>query len=247
MLPAGRVSHSPAIAEAGLRPRAAITNVGPSLRGPGRALTPGGDASNRSDPMLNRFDPHLWRTMPTEYGLVLPRAPASLEPSTGGSPFAEGASGLGAHGLIRWAWMPSSRLWGMDHPRPLVQRGGDQAGAPAPDQTLNAKPRHGAPSAYVKVRPVRVSLHSRFDLIFANRACASAMMRTTAVAMFARPRGSGLVTLDAAGHVISTAGGLSAGRINSIRTVSPLGVIWPAANSMRDDVDTAGSFRSRPR
>lgn len=147
MLPAGRVSHSPAIAEAGLRPRAAITNVGPSLRGPGRALTPGGDASNRSDPMLNRFDPHLWRTMPTEYGLVLPRAPASLEPSTGGSPFAEGASGLGAHGLIRWAWMPSSRLWGMDHPRPLVQRGGDQAGAPAPDQTLNAKPRHGAPSA----------------------------------------------------------------------------------------------------
>jgi hypothetical protein len=103
------------------------------------------------------------------------------------------------------------------------------------------------PKAYVKVRPVRVSLHSRFDLIFANRACASAMMRTTAVAMFARPRGSGLVTLDAAGHVISTAGGLSAGRINSIRTVSPLGVIWPAANSMRDDVDTAGSFRSRPR
>src|SRR4029453_17561536 len=103
------------------------------------------------------------------------------------------------------------------------------------------------PKAYVKVRPVRVSLHSRFDLIFANRACASAMMRTTAVAMFVRPRGSGLVTLDAAGHVISTAGGLSAGRINSIRTVSPLGVIWPAANSMRDDVDTAGSFRSRPR
>jgi hypothetical protein len=54
-----------------------------------------------------------------------------------------------------------------------------------------------------------------------------------------------LVTLDAAGQVISTAGRLSAGRINSIRTVVSLGVIWPAANSMRnDDVDTAGPFRS---
>jgi hypothetical protein len=49
-----------------------------------------------------------------------------------------------------------------------------------------------------------------------------------------------LVTLGAAGQVINTAGGLPTGRINSIRTVSPLGVIWPAANSMRDDVDTAG-------
>jgi hypothetical protein len=66
------------------------------------------------------------------------------------------------------------------------------------------------------------------------------MMRTTAVAKFAGPRGSALVTLDAAGQVTCTAGGLSAGRINSIRSVSPLGVIWPAANSMRDDVDTAG-------
>lgn len=78
--------------------------------------------------------------------------------------------------------------------------------------------------------------------ILVSRACASAMMRTTAVAMFARARGSALVTLDAAGQVISTAGGLSAGRINSIRIVSPLGVICPAANSMRDDMDTAGAL-----
>jgi hypothetical protein len=28
--------------------------------------------------------------------------------------------------------------------------------------------------------------------------------------------------------------------------VSPVGVIWPAANSMRDDVDTAGSIRRGP-
>jgi hypothetical protein len=187
--------------------------------------------------------------MPTEYGLVLPRAPGSLEPSTGGSPFAERASGLGTHGLIRWAWMPSSRLWSMNiHARLYSEEGIRLALQRLTKPSMpNRDMERRVPKAYVKMRPVRVSLHSRFYLIFANRACASAMMRTTAVAMFARPRGSGLVTLDAAGHVISTAGGLSAGRINSIRTVSPLGVIWPAANSMRDDVDTAGSFRSRPR
>jgi hypothetical protein len=65
--------------------------------------------------------------------------------------------------------------------------------------------------------------------------------------MLASPLGSVLVTLGAAGQMISTAGGLPAGLISSTRSVSPLGVIWPAANSMRDDVDTAGSFRSRPR
>jgi hypothetical protein len=130
-------------------PGAAITNVGPSLRCPGRSWRPAPTLPAHSDSMVNRFDRHLWRTMPTDDGY-------------------------------------------------------------------------------------------RFDLIFASRACASAMMRTTAV--FARPRGSALVTLDAAGQVISTAGRLSAGRINSIRTVSPLGVIWPAANSMGDDVDKAGSF-----
>jgi hypothetical protein len=48
-----------------------------------------------------------------------------------------------------------------------------------------------------------------------------------------------LVTLGASGHVISTAGGFPVGRISSTRSVSPLGVIWPAANSMRDDVLTA--------
>jgi len=48
-----------------------------------------------------------------------------------------------------------------------------------------------------------------------------------------------LVTLGAAGQMISTAGGLSAGLISSTRSVSRLGVIWLAANSMRDDVDTA--------
>jgi hypothetical protein len=135
-----------------------------------------------------------------------------------------------------------------DSETPLVQRGGGLALQRLTKPAMpNRDMERRLPKAYVKVRPVEVSLHTRFDLIFASRACASAMMRTTAVAMFARPRGSALVTLDAAGQVISTAGGLSAGRINSIRTVSPLGVIWPAANSMRDDVDTAGSFRSRPR
>ena len=70
--------------------------------------------------------------------------------------------------------------------------------------------------------------------------CASAMMRTAEAAMLASPLGSVLVTLGAAGQMISTAGGLAAGWISSTRSVSPLGVIWPAANSMRDDVDTAG-------
>jgi len=66
------------------------------------------------------------------------------------------------------------------------------------------------------------------------------MMRTAEAAMLASPLGSVLVTLGAAGQMISTAGGLAAGWISSTRSVSPLGVIWPAANSMRDDVDTAG-------
>jgi hypothetical protein len=40
--------------------------------------------------------------------------------------------------------------------------------------------------------------------------------------------------------MINTAGGLPTGRINSICSVSPLGVMVPAAKSMRDDGDTAG-------
>jgi hypothetical protein len=66
------------------------------------------------------------------------------------------------------------------------------------------------------------------------------MTRTTEAATLASPLASVLVALGAAGQMISTTGGLPAGLINSTRSVSPLGVIWPTANSMRDDVDMAG-------
>jgi hypothetical protein len=49
-------------------PGAAITNMGPSLRCPGRGLTPGADASSPLGLNGNRFDRHLWRTMPTDDG-----------------------------------------------------------------------------------------------------------------------------------------------------------------------------------
>ena len=90
--------------------------------------------------------------------------------------------------------------------------------------------------------------HDHFsDLILASRAWASAMTRTIEAAMPASPRGWVLVTLGATGQAISTAGGLPAGLTSSTLIRSPLGVIWPAANSMRDDVDTAGSIQSRSR
>src|SRR5512133_2288887 len=94
----------------------------------------------------------------------------------------------------------------------------------------------GDNSRTLTVRPDRVS----------SCACASAKTRTTEAPPLASPLGSELVTLGAAGQMISTSGGLSAGLISSTRSVSPLGVIWLAANSMRDDGITAGSFRSRP-
>ena len=78
-------------------------------------------------------------------------------------------------------------------------------------------------------------------LIFASRACASAKTRTTEVATLANAFGSLLVTLGAAGQVISTAGGLPAGWISSTLIRSPLAVMVLLASSMRDDVDNGGA------
>jgi hypothetical protein len=63
-----RVTFASQIAEVGLKPMAAITNVGLVFAVRVRGWRPAPTLPTHSDPMLSRFDRHLWRTMPTDDG-----------------------------------------------------------------------------------------------------------------------------------------------------------------------------------